>query len=98
MDILLEVKNYDRPLVLNVHTVKGKGFNFAEGDATTFHSPKTLEVTNDQHLESEGCKVKLKTSGRSFTSAFGDAMIDMMKLDEKVVACSAAMPDGTGIS
>ncbi|MCH7546692.1 MAG: 1-deoxy-D-xylulose-5-phosphate synthase [Planctomycetes bacterium] len=98
VDILLEVKSFDRPLVLHVHTVKGKGFNFAEGDATTFHSPKPFEVTNDQHLESEGCKVKLKTSGRSFTSAFGDAMIEMMKRDEKIVACSAAMPDGTGIS
>ncbi len=98
IDMLIEVKNFDRPLVLHVHTTKGKGYNFAEGDATTFHSPKPFEVTNNQHLESEGCKVRLKSSGRSFTSAFGDAMVDLMERDEKVVACSAAMPDGTGIA
>jgi 1-deoxy-D-xylulose-5-phosphate synthase len=97
IDMLIEVKDFDRPLVLHVHTVKGKGFNFAEGDATTFHSPKPFEVTNGQHLEAEGCKVRLKSSGRSFTSAFGEAMIDLMRRDDKVVAATAAMPDGTGI-
>ncbi|MCZ6836115.1 MAG: 1-deoxy-D-xylulose-5-phosphate synthase, partial [Planctomycetota bacterium] len=97
IDMLLEVKDFDRPLVLHVHTTKGKGYNFAEGDATTFHSPKPFEVTNGEHLESEGCKVRLKTSGRSFTSAYGEAMIDLMRNDEKVVAATAAMPDGTGM-
>src|SRR5690606_35275470 len=55
IDMLVEVKDFDRPMVLHVHTVKGKGYEYAEGDATTFHSPKPFAV--------EGCRVELKTSG-----------------------------------
>jgi 1-deoxy-D-xylulose-5-phosphate synthase len=90
VDMLLEVKNVDRPLVLHVHTIKGKGFDFSEGDATTFHSPKPFTV--------EGCRVELKSGGRSFTAAFADCLIDVMRRDEKVVTCTAAMPDGTGLN
>lgn len=90
IEMLAEVKDFDRPMVLHVHTTKGKGFDFAEGDATKFHSPKPFVI--------EGCRCELKSSGRSFTAAFGEAMIDLMKRDGKVVAATAAMPDGTGIS
>jgi len=90
IDMLIEIKDVDRPMVLHVHTVKGKGFDFAEGDACKFHSPGSLVV--------EGCRVEVKKSGRSFTSAFGDAMMDLMQRDEKIVACTAAMPDGTGLN
>lgn len=90
IDMLIEVKDFDRPMVLHVHTVKGKGYEYAEGDATTFHSPKPFNV--------EGCRVELKGSGRSFTAAFGEAMIDLMNRDESVVTATAAMPDGTGLS
>jgi len=90
IDMLNEVKNFDRPLVLHVHTTKGKGFEFSEGDATTFHSPKPFTVN--------GCRVELEKTGRSFTAAFADAMVDVMERDERVVTCTAAMPDGTGIA
>ena len=90
VDMLLEVREFDRPLVLHVHTIKGKGYEYAEGDATTFHAPKPFKV--------QGCKVELKSGGRSFTAAFADALIDVMDRDEKVVTCTAAMPDGTGLS
>jgi 1-deoxy-D-xylulose-5-phosphate synthase len=90
IDILNEIKDFDRPVLLHVKTVKGKGFDFAEGDATTFHSPSAFTV--------EGCRVELHKSGRSFTAAYADAMIDMMKRDDKVVAVTAAMPDGTGLA
>ncbi|UCD76716.1 MAG: 1-deoxy-D-xylulose-5-phosphate synthase [Phycisphaerales bacterium] len=89
IDMLLAVKDFDRPMVLHVHTIKGKGYEFAEGDATTFHSPKPFKV--------EGCRAVLKSGGRSFTSAFADALEEVMERDEKVVACTAAMPDGTGV-
>ncbi|MHC4947670.1 MAG: 1-deoxy-D-xylulose-5-phosphate synthase [Planctomycetota bacterium] len=90
VDLLLEVKDFDRPLVLHVHTVKGKGYEFSESDATTFHSPKPFTR--------EGCRVELASGGRSFTAAFADALADVMERDEKTVACTAAMPDGTGLA
>ena len=89
IDMLIEVRNVDRPLLLHAHTVKGKGFEYTENNATAFHSPKPFEVKK--------CSVELQKSGRSFTAAFADSMIDCMKEDSTVVAATAAMPDGTGI-
>ena len=96
VEVLNEAKQFDRPMVLHVKTVKGKGFAFAEQDSCTFHSPSAFSMMED--MENEGCRVELKKGGRSFTAAFGDAMADLMARDPKVVACTAAMPDGTGIS
>jgi 1-deoxy-D-xylulose-5-phosphate synthase len=96
VDVLNEAKEFDRPMVLHVKTVKGKGFGFAEMDSCTFHSPSPFSVLDD--MENEGCRVELKKGGRSFTAAYGDAMADLMARDPKVVACTAAMPDGTGIA
>ncbi len=90
IDMLLEVKDFDRPILLHCKTVKGKGFDFTAGDPTTFHSPKPFVV--------EGCRVELKKTGRSFTAAFADAMIDVMERDDQVYAVTAAMPDGTGLN
>ncbi len=94
IDYLNEAKHFDRPMVLHVKTIKGKGFAPAEGDACTFHSPAAFKMNFDD----EGCRVELKKSARSFTSAYGEAMVELMTQDPKVVACTAAMPDGTGIS
>jgi 1-deoxy-D-xylulose-5-phosphate synthase len=90
IDFLTEARDLDRPMVLHVKTVKGKGYQFAEQDSSTFHSPSPFRV--------EGCRVELKTEGRSFTTAFADALIDVMERDSKVVTCTAAMPDGTGLN
>lgn len=89
IEFLTEARDFDRPMVLHVKTIKGKGFDFAEGDATAFHSPKPFKV--------DGCRVTIDAGGRSFTSAFGDALVELMEEDESVVACTAAMPDGTGV-
>lgn len=91
IEFLAEARDLDRPMVLHVKTVKGKGYGFAEGDATTFHSPAAFEYDPDS------CRVEMKKEGRSFTSAFGEAMVDLMEKDPKVVACTAAMPGGTGL-
>ena len=45
----------------------------------------------------DSCRIEIKKSGRSFTTAYADAMIDLMKDDERIVACTAAMPGGTGL-
>lgn len=126
IEFLAEARDFDRPMVLHVKTIKGKGFDVAEKDATTFHSPSAFSVSPPpthgrgegeglhpdpdasvsdaasaaavRDLASTGCRVELKKSGRSFTSAFADALLDVMERDPKTVACTAAMPDGTGLS
>ena len=90
IEMLEEVKDLDRPLLLHVKTVKGKGFDFSSDDPTTFHSPKPFRVS--------GCRAELVSGGRSFTAAYADALIDVMRRDDKVVTVTAGMPDGTGLN
>ena len=91
VDFLAEARDVDRPLVLHVKTVKGKGLDYAEKDATTFHSPAA------HRYDARNCRVELSSKGRSFTAAFSDALGGVMEHDERVVACTAAMPGGTGL-
>lgn len=87
---LNELKDLNSPAVLHIKTVKGKGYEWACDDPTTFHSPKPFRV--------EGCRVVLeKGSGRSWTSAFADATVALAKKHPEIVGITAAMPDGTGM-
>ncbi len=97
IEYMREARDFDRPLVLHVKTVKGKGYKFAESDSTKFHSPNAFNKVEGE-LDEEGCRVELKSDGRSFTTAAGDALVNLMERDPRVVACTAAMPDGTGVS
>jgi len=94
IEFLTEARDLDRPMVLHVKTIKGKGLDIAEQDATRFHSPKAFKVERDEML---GCRVEMNSTGRSFTAAFGDALVDIMSKDESIVCATAAMPDGTGV-
>ncbi|MBN1113981.1 MAG: 1-deoxy-D-xylulose-5-phosphate synthase [Oligoflexia bacterium] len=78
------------PLLIHVITKKGKGYCFAEDDPSQFHgigsfNPST-GMTN--HIS------KLP----SFTSVFGDTLVEMAEKDERVCAVTAAMKEGTGLS
>jgi 1-deoxy-D-xylulose-5-phosphate synthase len=87
---LNELKDLNSPCVLHIKTVKGKGYEWACDDPTTFHSPKPFRV--------EGCRVVLeKGSGRSWTSAFADTTVALAKKHPEIVGITAAMPDGTGM-
>ncbi|MFK7758468.1 MAG: 1-deoxy-D-xylulose-5-phosphate synthase [Phycisphaerales bacterium] len=95
IEFLAEARDLDRPMILHVKTIKGKGLDIAEQDATRFHSPKAFTVERD---ETKGCRIEMPSSGRSFTAAFSDAITEVMEKDPKVIAATAAMADGTGIS
>lgn len=90
VEMLAEVKDIDRPILLHAKTVKGKGFDFSSDDPTTFHSPKPFRI--------EGCRVEVQKGGRAFTAAYADAMSEIMAKDDRVVAVTAGMPDGTGVA
>ena len=91
IEFLAEARDFDRPMVLHVKTIKGKGYEFAEGDATRFHSPAAFSY------DPASCRVEMKKKGRAFTAAYADAMTDLMEGDERIVAGTAAMPGGTGV-
>ncbi len=94
IEFLTEARDIDRPMVLHVKTIKGKGLDIAERDATKYHSPKAFKVERDETL---GCRVEMNSDGRSFTAAFGDALVELMDKDESIVCATSAMADGTGV-
>jgi len=88
---LAELKDVDAPVLLHARTVKGKGHEVAAQQPTKFHSPAGFKVNGDQ-LEIS------RPGGRSWTTAFADAAIELAREDPRIVALTAAMPDGTGLS
>jgi 1-deoxy-D-xylulose-5-phosphate synthase len=95
INMLGELKHVNSPVLLHVKTVKGNGYEIASNEPTKFHSPASFSV--EQH--DEGCRVIInKGTGKSWTTAYADAMIQLAKKDKRVVALTAAMPDGTGLS
>jgi 1-deoxy-D-xylulose-5-phosphate synthase len=85
------LKDVSHPVLLHVHTEKGCGCDFASSDPCAFHSPGKLCI--------EGDKASIVESERkSWTTAFADAVIPIAKQDERVLALTAAMPDGTGLA
>jgi 1-deoxy-D-xylulose-5-phosphate synthase len=105
IQFLREARDMDRPMLLHVKTVKGKGYEFAEQDASKFHSPGAFRVEGAAETDatssgviSQSCRVEIRSEGRSFTTAFADALTELMEKDPKIVTCTAAMPDGTGLN
>ncbi len=77
------------PRFLHVVTQKGKGFKPAEGDPCEYHGVTPF----DPHTG----KLEVKPSGRTYTEVFGDWLCDMATLDERLVAVTPAMREGSGM-
>ena len=91
IEMIDTIKDVPHPLLLHVHTEKGRGCDWASKDPCAFHSPGKLKV--------EGRKVQvLKSSRKSWTAALADAVIEIATEDPRVFALTAAMPDGTGVA
>lgn len=85
------LKDVDHPVLLHVHTQKGRGSEWATTDPCAFHSPGKVVVENGK------AKV-VKGASKSWTSAFADAFLTLAREDKKLFALTAAMPDGTGVN
>jgi len=91
VQMLAEIKDVHSPVLLHVKTTKGKGYDICCEQPTRFHSPARFKV--------EGSEIEIhRPIGKSWTSAFADALIELARRDPRVVALTAAMPDGTGLS
>ncbi len=79
------------PTVLHIRTQKGHGFAPAEADPYKWHATQPFERTTG------AAKASGNGGAPSWTSAFADALIRVAERDPRVVAITAAMPDGTGL-
>ena len=87
-DMLEWAKEQNGPVLVHVHTKKGKGYAPAEQNPGKFHGISPFDP------ETGALK---KAAGASFSSVFGDALADYAKEDPRVCAVTAAMGDGTGL-
>jgi 1-deoxy-D-xylulose-5-phosphate synthase len=78
------------PVIAHVVTKKGKGMRRAEENPGTFHSAPPFEK--------ETGKISASKSTKTFTNVFSDAVVHLARKDPRIVAITAAMPDGTGLS
>ena len=91
VDILEMLKRANHPVLLHVHTVKGNGCTWASAEPGKYHSPKPFRV--------RGGKVTLKSgTGKSWTTAFVENLMDFAERRKTIFALTAGMPDGTGLN
>ncbi|HEY1454218.1 MAG TPA: 1-deoxy-D-xylulose-5-phosphate synthase, partial [Roseiarcus sp.] len=78
------------PVLVHVVTKKGKGYPPAEAAHDKYHGVTAFDVIT-------GAQAKPKSNAPAYTRVFADALVDEARRDEKIVAITAAMPDGTGL-
>jgi len=88
--VLQRLAKVNSPVILHVCTQKGRGRQYAVEDPCRFHSPAAYTVHNGQAV----FKSKVRPT---WTQTFSDALVAAGKRDDRVVAITAAMPDGTGL-
>ncbi len=90
IDILNNIKCLNEPVLLHVSTKKGKGYPPAEKNPVYFHGVGCFNADTGESLNKE-CSVP------TYTQVFGETIFQMAKKDERIVAVTAAMPEGTGL-
>ena len=81
----------DGPVLIHAVTQKGKGYTPAENASDKYHGVSNFNVVT-------GEQKKAKANAPSYTSVFGKTLTELGEKDEKIVAITAAMPSGTGVS
>ena len=87
--MLLLARDMRRPVLLHVHTVKGKGYPYAQQEPGKYHGVGPFDVETGKPL---------KPSGESFSTVFGHELLDLAQKDDRICAVTAAMVDGTGLT
>jgi 1-deoxy-D-xylulose-5-phosphate synthase len=91
IDVMEKWKDYNGPVLMHVITKKGKGYVPAEAKPIWSHGVTPFDIISGEVKKSD------KPAPPSYTGVFADALIEMAKKDEKIVAITAAMPEGTGL-
>ncbi len=98
LHILANVRHQQRPVLLHVVTKKGKGCPDAERDPFAHHKPVTFVKSRISEAKLEpAAGAAIRDESRSYTRAFVDALSEAAARDRRIVAITAAMPDGTGL-
>ena len=89
IEILNNTHEMKGPILIHVKTKKGKGYQLAERDPSHFHGVSPFCVATGEGYS--------KNSSVNFSTAFGGYLLNAADADDKIVAITAAMPEGTGL-
>jgi 1-deoxy-D-xylulose-5-phosphate synthase len=89
-EVFESINDLKGPILIHAATYKGKGYKFAEEDSTKFHGVGAFNSANG--------KTEKLSQKPSYTSVFGNTIVELADRDEKLVAITAAMKDGTGLT
>ena len=89
INVINRVKHMEGPVLVHVYTEKGKGYSYAEKYPGAFHGIEKIDVQTGRPL-----KNKLWDT---YSDVFGKVLLELAKEDERIVAISAAMPEGCGL-
>ncbi|MCI9063582.1 MAG: 1-deoxy-D-xylulose-5-phosphate synthase [Clostridia bacterium] len=87
--LLKRAKDIDGPILIHVLTKKGKGYKPAEENPDKFHATGSFDLDTG--------KPKSKKS-KDYSKAFGDKLVDLAEKNKNIVAITASMKDGTGLT
>lgn len=90
LKVFNEAKRVDHAVLVHVITKKGKGYAPAEKDPAKFHGPGPFDIETGEPKEPGGPD--------TYTQVFSKVLTDIAQRDDKVVAITAAMEDGTGLA
>jgi 1-deoxy-D-xylulose-5-phosphate synthase len=90
INVLKRIKKMKGPVLLHVYTKKGKGYSLAEKSPEDFHGVGPYDIESG---EPSGTKI-----WNTYSDVFGKTITELAGKNEKIVAVTAAMPSGTGLS
>ena len=90
IELFKAMLHLETPAVLHVYTKKGRGFSPADDDPTRFHSTGPFEIN--------GAESKKDSQKKTFTECFSEGIVELAEENEKIIAITAAMSDGTGLA
>ena len=82
-------KQLDGPVLLHVITKKGKGYKIAEENPDKFHATGPFEIDTGKSK---------KEKSKDYSKVLGDKLVELAQNDDKIIAITAAMKDGTGLT
>lgn len=91
VEVLETAKQTSGPVIIHVITKKGKGYEPAEKSPNKFHGTGPFDIKTGKKITKPGAPV-------TYTEVFGKTLVDIAKENKKIVAITAAMPDGTGLN
>jgi 1-deoxy-D-xylulose-5-phosphate synthase len=90
VEVFNNINQLDGPLLVHIMTTKGKGYKPAEDTPDKYHGVGVFDIATGKGAR--------KAGAQSYTDIFGETLVALAEQDPKIVAITAAMPDGTGLN